>query len=135
LLGAVKLSSILAILRRGRVVEDNNKGLGWRERERERDLLNQQEEEEELGCCCCVVGKWSAPSHHTGGGIHPTTIPNLTLLVPMYRTWKGAHNDASIVYLTSIGVVASGLKIAVDLEVPNGPGLGARATKFNGSHA
>jgi hypothetical protein len=53
----------------------------------------------------------------------------------MYRTRKGAHNDASIVYLTSIGVVASGLKIAVDLGVPNGPGLGARATKFNGSHA
>ena len=41
--------------------------------------------------------------------------------MPMYRTQKGAHNNASIVYLTPIGVVASGLKIAVDLEVPNGP--------------
>jgi hypothetical protein len=46
----------------------------------------------------------------------PTT-PNLTPLAPVYRTQKGAHSDANIVYLMSDGVVASGLKIVVDLEV------------------
>jgi hypothetical protein len=34
----------------------------------------------------------------------------------MHRTRKGTYNDANIVYLTSIGVVASIFEIAVDLE-------------------